>query len=92
MDEMTGHRYETVWRNKWLTAEARSIEEMVADLRSAASELEAMAKDGVVLDPENLEAVEDDHAFLITEDPVVAAKYGFEVVEDGGEEKSGEEG
>ena len=68
-------RYMTVWRNKWLTAEAASIEEMAAMLRRAADELEAMAKDGVTLDPEG--GTGDDYAHLITSDPTVAARYGL---------------
>lgn len=67
-------RYIMLWRNKWLTAEARSIDEMIRALRTAADELEAMRNDGVTLD---LEAggIADDYAHLTTSDPEVAKKY-----------------
>lgn len=69
-------RYLSPWRNKWLTAEAKTIEDMIDTLRSAADELERMKQDGVSLDPEG--ATSDDYAHLITTDLVVAKKYGFE--------------
>lgn len=67
-------RYVTIWRNKWLTAEAKSIEDMTKLLRAAADQLEAMRKDGVVLEGD---AVGDDYAHLVTMDPKIAEKYGM---------------
>jgi hypothetical protein len=66
-------RFVTLWRNKWLTADAKSIDEMIAALRQAADALEAMRLDGVVL--ENDGSVGDDYAHLVTTDPEVAKKY-----------------
>lgn len=66
-------RYMTYWRNKWLTADANSVEDMVRSLRSAADELEQMLADGVQIDPNGGTA--DDYALLVTTDPEVAAKY-----------------
>ena len=66
-------RYVTNWTNKWLTAEAKTVEEMVSMLRSAADELDRMLKDGVILDG----GVGDDDARLITTDAKVAEKYGL---------------
>ncbi len=68
-------RYVTTWRNKWLTAEAKSIEDMIRLLRSAADHLEQMRKDGVVLDDDG--GIGDDYAHLMTMDPKVAEKYGM---------------
>ena len=68
-------RYVTIWRNKWLTAEAKSIEDMISRLRSAADHLDQMRKDGVVLDDDG--RVGDDYAHLVTTDPTVAEKYGL---------------
>lgn len=68
-------RYMTIWRNKWLTAEAKSIEDMISMLRSAADNLDQMRKDGVVLDDDG--GVGDDYARLVTMDPTVAEKYGL---------------
>ncbi len=66
-------RYVALWRNKWITAHAQSVEEMAAALRMAANHLEAMLKDGVTLEPNG--GIEDDYARLITLDPEVAKKY-----------------
>jgi len=66
-------RYEYLWRNKWLTAGAKSVEEMIAGLRDAADLLEGMKEDGLVL--EDVESLEDDYAFLRTDDPKLAKKY-----------------
>ncbi len=37
-------RYLIVWRNKWLTSEAKSIAEMIESLRAAADRLDEMRK------------------------------------------------
>jgi hypothetical protein len=66
-------RFVTSWRNKWLTADAKSIDEMIALLRQAADTLEAMRQDGVVLEVDG--GLGDDFARLVTTDPEVAKKY-----------------
>lgn len=66
-------RYVTLWRNKWLTAEAKTIDEMIVLLRDAAGELEAMRRDGLVL--EDTGGIADDYAHLVTTDPELAKKY-----------------
>lgn len=68
-------RYVTTWRNKWLTAEAKSIEDMINMLRSAADHLDQMRRDGVFLEDNG--GVGDDYAHLVTTDPKVAEKYGL---------------
>lgn len=72
---VTAKRYELIWRNKWLTAEATSLGEMAAMLEAAAVELREMAATGVELDPKGMG---DDYAFLSTSDPSVAERFGFE--------------
>jgi hypothetical protein len=74
--EKTMAIYKQMWRNKWLTAEAKSIAEMSATLRAAADELDGMAAAGIVLDPES--DMESDYADLVTEDPKVAEEFGLE--------------
>ena len=74
--ETTVKVYELLWRNKWLTSEAKSFDEMISMLRVAADELEAMQRDGVQLDLER-GGMEDDYASLTTTDHVIAEKYGF---------------
>ena len=66
-------RYVMLWRNKWLTSEAKSLEEMIESLQAAAETLRAMLADGVTLDPEG--GTSDDYAYLVTSDPVIAKKY-----------------
>ncbi len=68
-------RFVLLWRNRSLTAHAKSLDEMIQGLRAAAATLEAMSKDGVVLDSEGGAA--DDDAPLVTNDPKVAEKYGM---------------
>lgn len=68
-------RYVITWRNKWLTAKAKSIEEMSKQLHAAAEQLEQMQKDGVFLEDNG--GVADDYALLVTTDPAIAEKYGM---------------
>lgn len=67
-------RYVTLWRNKWLTADAQTVEDMVRSLRAAAAKLEAMRQDGVTL-ALDLGGIGDDYAHLVTTDLEVAKKY-----------------
>ncbi|HEY0008594.1 MAG TPA: hypothetical protein VGB55_07715, partial [Tepidisphaeraceae bacterium] len=69
----TPRRFIRIWRNKFLTVDARSLQEMAAALKAAADELEAMQADGVTLDPGG--GAGDDYAYLVTSDPDVAKKY-----------------
>jgi hypothetical protein len=72
----TTKRYLLLWRNKWLTARAQTIDDMIQALGNAAEELKAMRDDGVILDTEGGTA--DDYAHLVTTDRVIAEKYGME--------------
>jgi hypothetical protein len=78
--QLQSRRYGLLWRNKWLTAEATTIQGMVTALRAAADELDAMRRAGVVLDSDS--GVGDDHALLVTTDPAVAQQFGFDEEED----------
>lgn len=66
-------RYVRLWRNKWITAQAKSIDEMAESLQVAAAMLQAMKLDGVTLDMNG--GIEDDYAYLVTADPEIAKKY-----------------
>jgi|HubBroStandDraft_2_1064218.scaffolds.fasta_scaffold75395_2 hypothetical protein len=66
-------KYLRLWRNKFLTVDAKSLDEMIAGLSSAAEELRQMRADGVVLDPDG--GTGDDYAHLVTTDPDIAKKY-----------------
>ena len=66
--------YTMTWRNKWLTAEAKSIDDMIATYAATLKLFEEMRDDGVVL----LEGgMEDDYATLATKHRKVAKKYEF---------------
>jgi hypothetical protein len=71
----TARRYVHLWRNKWLTSEAKSIEDMATALRFASEQLAAMQADGVVLETDG---VADDYAHLVTTDPEIAKKYDMQ--------------
>ena len=69
-------RYETLWRNKWLTSEAKSIDAMIESLRAAADTLDEMRKAGVTL--KDTAGAGDDYATLVTTDPEAAKRFGME--------------
>ncbi len=71
-------RYELTWRNKFLTTHAKSISEMADILESAASDLREMASAGIALAHDS---AGDDYAMLLTADPAIAERFGFEVAE-----------
>ncbi|MBT8453010.1 MAG: hypothetical protein KJO40_13660 [Deltaproteobacteria bacterium] len=67
--------YRIVWRNRYLTCQCESIAEMAEDLRAAAAKLEAMARDGIVL--ESTDGMDDDYADLVTTDREVAEAFNL---------------
>lgn len=66
-------RYETTWRNKFLTIKAKSIQEMADMLEHASVLLRQMAADGIQLEG----GAENDYACLTTYDPKIAEKWGI---------------
>jgi len=68
-------KYEKLWRNKFLTKDAKNISDMIGALKSAVKTLEEMQTDGVVL--LNKANTHDDYATLGTTDSSVATKYNF---------------
>lgn len=73
--------FRTTWRNKFLTVDAESIEDMIQGLQDAADTLRAMKDAGIVLDKDG-NGVSDDYAQLVTTDPEVAEKFGLEEEEE----------
>jgi 1,4-dihydroxy-2-naphthoyl-CoA synthase len=71
-------KYHLTWRNKFLTNDAKTIDEMINALDFAVEQLREMRDAGVVLDG----SAEDDYAVLITDDPKIADTYGFWEVEE----------
>ena len=70
-------RYYFIWRNKFLTTDAETIDDMIEGLESALRELRKMRSRGIVLDG----GTQDDYAYLVTSDPEVASNFGFELEE-----------
>ena len=68
--------YTLIWCNRWPTANAETIDDMIDRLQGAANELRAMRAKGVVMSYDC--CVPEDHAELITTDPKVAKEFGFE--------------
>ena len=68
-------RYVMIWRNKWLTSEAKTVDEMLAIYLETVNHFNQMIRDGVVLVDSG--SVSDDYAQLVTTDLKIAEKYGF---------------
>lgn len=73
-------KYELLWRNKFLTIQATSIDDMISDLSAAVETLKAMKVDGVILNSQG--GTRDDYASLVTDDSTVATKYGMSLWDD----------
>lgn len=87
----TEKKYMLLWRNKFLTLDAKSLDDMIGTLDAAVEQLRRMRADGVVLDPDAGTA--DDYAHLVTTDPEVARKYDMhEESQFLGEHEHGDEG
>jgi hypothetical protein len=78
----THHR---IWRNKWLTAGAASIDDMIDAHQAAADELRELKALGVTLDAAS--DVVGDYAVLVTTDKTVADSLGFDDEDDEDEEE-----
>jgi hypothetical protein len=68
--------YDYSWCSKWLVDGAETIDAMIECLQAEINELREMKEAGVELDG----PVDDGHARLITDDPEVAEKFGFDEV------------
>lgn len=69
--------YVMTWRNKFLTVDATSLDDMISTLDGAVEELKQMKAAGVYL--VNDGSVGDDYATLTTNDKEVAARFGMEL-------------
>ena len=70
--------YESIWRAKWTVDGATTVGEMVEKLVEAGQYLLELEAAGVTVD----HAVEDDYAYLLTDDAAVAERFGFTLCED----------
>jgi len=69
-------RFVRLWRNKSLTLDATTIDDITANLRAAAELLEQMRVAGVRLEPAG--GADDDYAMLVTDDPDVAKRFDMQ--------------
>jgi Nucleotidyl transferase AbiEii toxin, Type IV TA system len=85
-------KYVLLWRNKFLTTDAKSIDDMIETSSGDAEELRSMKADGVMLDPEGVTG--DGYAYLMTTDADVAKKYDMHEASEffgDGKEEAGED-
>lgn len=68
-------RYIFIWRSEGLTANAKTIDEMIDSFEGAADALRLLKNAGVVLDAD---ASIGDNACLITSNPAVAQRFEFQ--------------
>ena len=65
--------YETLWRNKFLMWNVKTLDDIIGSMEWAVAELSAMQEAGVVL----VDGAADDYARLRTNDPMVAKRFRF---------------
>jgi len=70
--------YSLTWRNKYLTTDAETIEDMIQAYEEALQQLREMKAAGITLG----DGAADDYATLVTNDPEIAERFGFEAEED----------
>ncbi len=80
--------YETTWRNKWITANATNIDQMIGSLMRSIEELQEMKRDGIDGD---FQCAEDDYIFFRTNDAELAKKFRMGEVERFDEENDNED-
>ena len=73
--------YEYLWRNKWLTGNAKNIDDMIAGLEDAVKTLKKYKEVGPGL-KSDFSGAGDDYIFFRTTDAELAKQLNFEPVED----------
>lgn len=75
--------YETIWRNKWITSDAISIDDMIVNLENAINELKEFKDSNIEAD---FSGAGDDYIYFRTNDIVTADKFGLYEVQQKDEE------
>lgn len=70
--------YETLWRNKYLTLNAKSIDDMIEAFKSAIEELTLMKEDGL---EGEFDGAGDDYIYFKTSDSKLAVKHEMHEIE-----------
>lgn len=73
---MTRNTYVYLHRNKFITLDAKTLDDFIATYEDLLLMFKAWKEAGVELDPES--GVGDDYAQFFTTDPRVAKEFGFE--------------
>lgn len=71
--------YELLWRNKFLTIDAKSFDDIIKGLESAVKILKEMKKTNKITYDGG---ADDDYARFITTDKGIADKFGFEEIDE----------
>lgn len=81
--------YKMIWRNKWLTADADTVPQMLECYQWAIDEVKKMQEDGLEFD---FGGGPDDYISILTTDAALAEKYGMCQMDFDDEEGDDEEG
>jgi len=73
---LSGKKYTTTWRNKWITSKAGSIDDFIKIYEGLAEMMKRWKAEGIELDPDG--SVGDDYAQFYTYNEKVAIKEEFE--------------
>lgn len=68
--------YEYVWQNKYLTVDAKTIEEMIEFYEDALANLKLMQAAGITLS----HGAQDDYATFITDSKELGDKFDFDLI------------
>jgi hypothetical protein len=73
----------TIWRNKWITSGAKTIDDVIQTFEALARQFLRWKEWGIELHDDG--SVEDDYAIFITNNMDIAIKAGFTFKSTGGE-------
>ena len=71
-------KYIIVWRNKWITSKAGSIDDFIKVYKNLGEMMQRWKDKGIILDPDIIGGAGDDYAQFCTYDETVALQEGFE--------------
>ena len=74
----SGKKYTTIWRNKWITSSAGSIDDFIKIYEHLAEKMKRWKEEGIELDSDIIGGIGDDYAQFCTYDEKIAIKEGFE--------------
>lgn len=79
-ETMKQPRFEYLWRNKWITSNAETIDDMIEGHKHFLNELIEFKKAGLEIDP--CSDVSGDYIWFYTNDKELADSLGFYEIED----------